>query len=222
MPTLVAVVPVRRGSIRVEDKNFRPFAGQSLLELKLDQLKRISEIDEIIVNTDSPVAIDMAKRKGIGYHERQAYYASSECINTHHWRNLAETTHADYIMHTLCTSPLICDETYREVIDKYRLELLSGKHDSVNTVSKVKKFMWRDGMPLNYDRLNAPNSQDLPNIYSLTFGISIISREKMLQGSSVVGETPYFYALDEIEAVDIDTPIEFDFAEYIYSRRKNP
>lgn len=218
MPKLAAVVPIRQGSVRLKNKNFKPFAGKNLLEIKLDQLKRISDIDEIIVNTDSQQAIDIAKKYNVGYLKRDAYYASSECANRDHWRNLAETTDADYIMHTLCTSPLIRDGSYFDVLQLYRDKILTGENDSVNTVREVKKFMWLNDKPLNYEMGDAPNSQDLPDVVSITFGISIISRALLLDGCSMIGRKPFFYRLDEVEAVDIDTPLEFEFADYLYTR----
>ena len=58
---ITAVVPIRKGSQRIIDKNFIPFVdGMSLLEVKLEMLKRISVIDEIKVNTDSDKALQIA------------------------------------------------------------------------------------------------------------------------------------------------------------------
>ena len=42
---LKALVAVRSGSVRVANKNIRPFAGSTLLEVKLNQLKRIPNIE---------------------------------------------------------------------------------------------------------------------------------------------------------------------------------
>lgn len=39
-----ALVAVRSGSMRVKNKNIRPFAGSTLLEVKLAQLKRIDAL----------------------------------------------------------------------------------------------------------------------------------------------------------------------------------
>lgn len=222
MPKLVAVVPVRQGSERVKDKNFKSFGGSNLLELKLTKLKQVPGIDAIIVNTDSDRAIEIAERYGVGHLRREAYYASSACINSDHWRNLARTTNADYVMHTLCTSPLLTLETYAEVVTAYRQQVVTGMYDSVNTTRSVKKFLWKDGKPINYTIGESPNSQNLPDIVSLTFGISIISRDLMIERGNVVGTRPLFYALDEIEAVDIDTELEFEFADFLYDKqRKN-
>ena len=55
MKNLTAVIPVRQGSQRVKNKNFREFAGKSLLEYKIDVVKNLS-VDEIIINTDKQEA----------------------------------------------------------------------------------------------------------------------------------------------------------------------
>ena len=60
MKNLVALVPVRGGSQRVKNKNIRPFADSNLLEIKLNQLKKVSQLDEIIVNSDCDIMLDIA------------------------------------------------------------------------------------------------------------------------------------------------------------------
>ena len=68
---ITAVVPIRKGSQRIIDKNFIPFVdGKSLLEVKLEMLKKITLIDEIIVNTDSQRAMDIADKYGVSKKRR--------------------------------------------------------------------------------------------------------------------------------------------------------
>ena len=56
-----ALIPVRAGSQRVKNKNIRPFADSSLLEIKIKQMQRIKELDGVIVNSDSDEMLDIAK-----------------------------------------------------------------------------------------------------------------------------------------------------------------
>ena len=51
--TIKALIPVRSGSVRVKNKNIRPFAGTTLLEIKIRQLLRIPELDGVVVNFNS-------------------------------------------------------------------------------------------------------------------------------------------------------------------------
>ena len=216
---ITAVVPIRKGSQRVKNKNFKPFAGKNLLEWKIKTLKTVSLIDDIVVNTNSKDAIEIAERYGVNYFEREEYYASSKCTNTEHWRNLAETSDADYIIHSPCTAPLITSKTFYDSINRFFLD--NDEYDSLNTVSSIKEYLWLDGKPINYDMSNVPNSQDLPDIFNLTFGVSIISKEKMIKLGNVVGENPNFYKVDQIEGVDVDTPLDFEFAEFMYKKYRN-
>ena len=63
---ITAVIPVRKGSQRVPNKNLRTFADTTLLELKIQTLLQVPEIDEIVVNTDSEEAIEMVNRRYTG------------------------------------------------------------------------------------------------------------------------------------------------------------
>jgi CMP-N-acetylneuraminic acid synthetase len=218
MKKLTAVIPIRQGSQRVPNKNFKNFADSNLLEIKIKQLKNVKLIDNIIVNTDSDVAITIAKKHNVGYYKRESYYASSECSNAEHWKNLAETTDTDYIMHTPCTAPMILSDTYMNCIHSYFN--LKSEYDSVNTVKLVKEFMWLGKNPINYDTKKSPNSQLLPDIKALTFGVSIISKDLMLKKSNVVGINPYLYTLDDFESIDIDTLLDFEFAEFLYKKHR--
>jgi len=211
---ITAVVPVRKGSVRVKNKNLRSFAGSNLLQIKLDTLKGVGLFDKIVVSTDSDEMMDIASRAGAEVHEREEYYASSECNNSEFFENIAQFIESDVIAYTPVTSPLVSRETYREVISKYKSEGLRN----IVTASYVKHHMWLNGSPLNYDVMNSPNSQDLPNIIALNYGINIITRSDMLRYKNVVTSTPTFYMLDEIESVDVDTELDFIVAETLYKR----
>ena len=78
--------------------------------------------------------------------------------------------------------------------------------------------MFLNNVPVNYDLKNQPRSQDLPDYYALNFAINIISKEKMISCKNVVGDKPWIYAIDEIEATDIDNPIDFEFSEFVFNK----
>lgn len=220
MRKITAVIPVREGSKRVPNKNFKEFYNnKSLLEIKIEFLKEINIINDIVVNTDSNIAIDIAKNLGVNYFRRDDYYASSECSQSEFFSNLAETTDSDIILHSPCTSPMIKKQTIIDAINMFN----NSENDSCNSVGLVKEYLWKDGLPLNYniEEGEVPNSQDLPDIKKLTFGFNIINKETMLQRKNIVGNNPIFFNIDEIEQVDIDTNIDFEFAKFLYKKTQN-
>lgn len=216
---ITAVVPVRKGSQRVKDKNLRPFANTTLLDNKLKTLLLVPEFDSIVVNTNSEAAIELVeeeyKNTKITYHRREEYYASSQCSGSEFFKHLGEVTDTDIFVYTPCTSPFIKADTYSKCIHKF---LSTDQYDSLATVSSIKEFLWLDGKPLNYNPLHAPNSQDLPNVVALNFGVSIINKENLISNSNIIGKRPQFIVTDEIEAIDIDTPLDFYIAEQLYRK----
>lgn len=216
---ITAVVPVRKGSQRVKDKNLRPFANTTLLDNKLKTLLSVPEFDSIVVNTNSEAAIELVeeeyKNTKITYHRREEYYASSQCSGSDFFKHLGEVTDTDIFVYTPCTSPFIKADTYSKCIHKF---LSTDQYDSLATVSSIKEFLWLDGKPLNYNPLHAPNSQNLPNVVALNFGVSIISKENLIANSNIIGKKPQFIVTDEIEAIDIDTPLDFYIAEQLYRK----
>ena len=87
---LSTVLTIREGSVRVKNKNLKPFCNKNLIEYKIEILKRVNGISKIIINTDSEEAIDIAKKHGVGFHKRDPYYASSECPNYEYWTHIAQ------------------------------------------------------------------------------------------------------------------------------------
>ena len=214
--TLVAVVPVRKGSQRVKNKNFKPFAGKNLLIHKIKVLKKIKKIDEIIINTDSNEAIKIAKKFNVSYQKRRKYFASSKCSNSDFWQHIAEQTQSKYIMFTNCTSPLVKKQTYEKIINAFKKR--KKNVDSINTVTDLKEYLYLNKKPINFKKSKTPNSQDLPEVVKLNFAVNIISKKEMFNNKSLIGKNPLLYKLDEIEGFDINTPFEFRFAEYLFKK----
>ena len=217
-PKIVAIIPIRKNSQRVKNKNFKNFyKGKSLLEIKVKQLKKVSEIDEIVISSDSIKAEQIAKKYQVSFHKREKYYASSECSGSDFFHNLAASVKGQYLIYCPCTSPLIKVNTYKRFIKKFLKS--KNKFDSLNTVATLSTFIWKGNKSLNYNSLKAPNSQNLPkNYFELTFGINIISREKMIKFKNIVGNKPNFMILDKLESTDIDDEIDFFIAQALYKK----
>ncbi len=214
MKNLVAVVTVRKGSQRVKNKNFKLFAKKNLLIHKIEVLKKIKELDDIIINTDSSKAISIAKKLKVSFFKREDYYASSECSNSEFWSNIAKHTNSKFIMFTHCTNPMITENTYRNFIKIFLKN--KDKFDSFNSVSDVKEFLFKKKKPINFNPTKTPNSQNLPDIVKLNFAINILLTKQMFKTKTLIGKKPYFYKLNQVEGYDINTPLEFSFAEHLF------
>lgn len=224
---ITAVIPIRSGSQRVKDKNLREFGDTCLMALKIKNLLQVPEIDQVIVNTNSDAAIEMTQKLASEYvmgggkndrlifHKREEYYASSQCSGSEFFQHLGEVTDTDIFVYAPCTSPFIKPETISQCIQTFLAE--RGENcDCVSTVSSIKEFMWLDGKAINYDPKHAPNSQNLPDVVALNFGCTVTSKEDLVRNSNIIGKAPKFVIDSDIEAIDIDTPLDFYIAEQLY------
>lgn len=214
-----ALVAVKEKSVRVENKNIRPFFGSNILELKIRQLKRIFNDRDIVVNSESDKLLEIAERYNVTTIKRDEKYTKSDIPMSEVFKNMAENIDTDVIAYANTTSPLIKDETISNTLNVFRHGFKNGEIDSLVTCRDVKEFLWLDNKPINYDTKIQPRSQDLPEIVALAFAVSIIPRELMIEYKNIIGKKPYFYKLNEIESLDIDTPLDFFIAERVYELR---
>ena len=63
-----------------------------------------------------------------------------------------------------------------------------------------------------------PRSQDLPNYHMIAFAINILPKKLLLNLKNIVTNNYFPIELDEIEAMDIDDKLEFELAEYLYTK----
>ena len=216
---ITAVIPIRSGSQRVKDKNLRAFADTNLMELKIINLLQVPELTSIVVNTNSELAIEIVNKSyrggGVTTHRREEYYASSQCSGSEFFRHLGEVTDTDLFVYCPCTSPFIKPETVSQCINQF---ISTSDYDCLATVSSVKEFLWLDGDPMNYDPAHAPNSQDLPDVVALNFGVTVVRKEDLIKNSNIIGKNPQFVKTSDIESIDIDTPLDFYIAEQLYKK----
>ena len=215
---LAAIITVRKGSQRIPGKNLKPFCNTTLLDIKIDQLKKIKIIDEIIVNSDWDKALQIAQKKNVSIFKRDKYFASSNINGSRFHKHIAENTPQKYkyIMYTPPTSPLIKIETIKKIINTFFNS--NDNYDSLVTTSLCKSFLWKNNKPLNYELNNTPKTQDLPDIHILNHAICINTRNNQIQNSSLVGKNPILYNISNIESLDIDEMLDFEIGEFLYSK----
>ena len=216
---IVAVIPIRTDSQRVKDKNQRPFADTTLLDYKIRTLQQVEDLDGIIVNTNSDELVARINGQYAGSkvraQRREDYYASSECSGSEFFQHLGQVTDTDIFVYAPCTSPFIKPTTISQCVNLFLKE--QGKEcDCVSTVSSIKEFLWLDGKAINYNPRQAPNSQDLPDIMALNFGCTVTGRDSLIANRNIIGKKPKFIIDSDIEAIDIDTPLDFYIAEQLY------
>jgi len=208
--SITAIIPVREGSRRLKNKNVAPFAGTNLLINKINQLKQVTEIGDIVVSSDSEMMLAMAKSQGVSTHKRAIEYCDEKTktfgeVVAH----ICENVTGDDILWATCTAPLVFPKHYREAINLYYNVALKQGYDSLVSMEKFKRYLWDDNGPVNYELgIKHVPSQQLPPLYYVTDGILLAPRKKMIEWKYFHGTNPYRYILDKRTCVDIDDGLD--------------
>lgn len=209
MSKFTAVIPVREGSRRLKNKNIAPFAGTNLLLYKIEQLKKVKEIDNIVVSSDSETMLAMAKYAGVNIHRRSIEFCDEKTktfgeVVSHICRDID----SEHIVWATCTAPLVSPNEYSKSINTYLKKLNEG-YDSLMSVEVFKRYLWNDNGPINYELgIKHVPSQQLPELYFVTDGILIAPRKKMIEWNYFHGPNPYKYKLDKRSSIDIDDGLD--------------
>lgn len=216
----VAVIPVREGSQRIKNKNFKEFAdGKNLLELKIEHLQNEKCFDKIYVSSDSMTAKEIALNKGVEF----LYRDSEMCSSTVRWSDAIyavvdsipqEDAIVAYV-HT--TSPLHLK--YAEPLKAFIQN--KDEYDSLVTVTPFQEFIIsKKGRPVNYHwGAWHDYSQDLEVLYKVTGALFIAEKQNILKWRYIIGVKPFLYEVGKNTSVDVDTLEDFELAKSLYHNK---
>lgn len=211
---IVAVMPIKLNNERLPGKNTRYLGGRPLLQHELDNLIA-TEIFEKIYVYCSDIFIKDFLPQGVVFLRRPSFLDEPDSNFTQIFENFINEIRADIYVYAHATAPFVSPETIKQCVDAVR----NGNYDSAFCASKIQDYLWKDGMPLNFDAENIPRSQDLKPVFRETSGIYVIPRKTFEQYHRRVGKKPFIKEVDYREAVDINGPDDFRLAEILLGNR---
>lgn len=230
-PTVLAVIPARGGSKGVPRKNIRDLGGRPLLAYVFAAASRARSLTRIILSTDDVEIAENAKSFGVEVpflrpDELAGDRVLLPAVAKHARDFFADRGERfDAVMTIQPTCPFLKTKT---IDDAVQLWVDTGC-DSVTTVGEVSKghphvlkTLDDDGriaplVQISLEERKGPR-QVRPKAYYLTGGLYLRDSKLFDSGPIVphfLGDDPRALAVDEVEAVDINTPLDFDFASFL-------
>lgn len=211
--TITAVIPVKQHSSRLPGKNILPFGNSNLLLHKIEQLKQVKGLTDIIVSSDSDEMLGMAEKAGVIALKRPIEYANESVPFGEFLDYLCRVLPNEHIMWACVTSPLVEPYLYNKAINLYFEKFKEG-YDSLITCLPCQSFYMDEKGPINYSMgLNHLNSEKLPPIYHFTNGINLAPKEKIAEWHYNYGPNAYRLMVNKREAIDIDDIYDYTCAK---------
>ncbi|MDR1263294.1 MAG: acylneuraminate cytidylyltransferase family protein [Oscillospiraceae bacterium] len=214
---IVAVVPIKLNSERLNNKNILPFTnGKPLCWYIFDTLLKIAAIQEVYCYCSSPDIQNYIPSQ-VTWKQRSISLDLSTTKINEVLSSFANEVDADIYVMAHTTAPFIAIES----IEKGLKAVVSGSYDSALSVALIQDFMWKDGQPFNYSLNAIPRTQDLEPIFMETSGFYIFRNDTIINMNRRIGNRPYLVVVNAVEAMDIDEKEDFEIADAIYNNYYN-
>ena len=214
----VAFVPLRGGSKSIPLKNIKKLAGRPLCWWSLVSLQNSSEVDQIVVATDSEEI--KATVSGFGFSKLQVYMreaenaqdaSSTESVMLEYLKK-SKLEPSDYFMLVQATNPFILSDDFSKAFQQMKKE---GSESLLSAVV-TKRFFWsREGKPLNYDFTKRPRRQDFPGYLMENGAFYINSVGNIIKNQNRLSGKISVYEMPEHSGFEIDEPDDWTICEQL-------
>ncbi len=218
----VALIPARGGSKGIPRKNIKLFNFKPLIYWSIVAAQESNHIDRVIVSTEDQEIADVARKYSAEVpFLRPKKFAMDNSPGIDPVIHLLENIdNVESLLLLQPTSPLRETKHINEIFElKERFNA-----ESVVSVSLAKK-----NIIFAMDENNLLSSiskefkllprQEFSNLYNLNGALYLSSTESILRNRSFFSPTTLGYIMPEEYSVDIDTPLDWEIAEFLMSRK---
>ena len=232
-PSIIALIPARAGSKRVQGKNIRPLAGHPLIAYTICAAKQSGVFADILVSTDSEEYAEISRQYGAEVPFLRPAEISGDLSLDIEWldftlRKLKEMGR-EYDCFSILrpTSPFRLPTTIQRAWKEFQDE--EGV-DSLRAVEKVKDHpgkMWvirgRRMMPLlpfgpKEQPWHSTPYQGLPEVYSQNASLEMAWSRVVFNGRTIAGEVVMPFISEGYEGFDVNHPYDWELAERLVAR----
>ena len=227
---VLGVIPARGGSKGVPGKNYKSLSGKPLIEYTIRVAKK-SKLDKLIVSTDEQVIIDIAKNLNVEVpFIRPKELASDSAVSIevakHALSEMERIDDTEYeaLMLLQPTTPFRRTTDIDESIDKLKKQKNAHSVISVTDVQgdhPARMKYLRDGIlvdPPFCEKKENQNRQELEAMFIRNGAIYLTKREVLLT-NSYKGEICLSHEMPKINSINIDTDLDFKFAEFLLKEK---
>ena len=233
---IMCLILARGGSKRIPKKNVKKLAGKPLIAYTIECAKHSKYINRIIVSTDDKEIAKVAKEYGaeVPFYrpDKISQDDSTELDAFKHalgWLKENENYEPDMVVKLFATAPFRTTSSVDKAIE---LLLDNPEADSVRSVKLCSEHphkMWRIDserlkslIPLEQKQKEAHtlSYHILPEVYIQNAAIDVTKPENVWEKDSVTGVNIMPFVMDDMESIDINDPLDFEFAEMILKKRE--
>ena len=218
------IIPARGGSKGIPHKNIKPLCGKPLIYYTIDCARKLVSDEDICVSTDDAEIIKCVEEYGLSVPFIRPQELATDTSGSHevlvHALNFYKRIGKEYdcIVLLQVTSPFRKDVHVKEALSLYQpaLDMVVSVRDSATNPYYNCFQEGNDGfLHRVLDNSGYTRRHDAPITYEYNGSIYVINPDSLLKKSMGKFARVKKYIMDEIYSLDIDTPLDLHFAEFV-------
>ncbi|MBV1934487.1 MAG: acylneuraminate cytidylyltransferase family protein [Parvibaculaceae bacterium] len=228
--TRLCTILARGGSKGVPGKNIRPLGGKPLLLHSIEQAKASGLFDAIAVSSDDEAILTLAKEGGVDECVmRLPEHATDTAAKLPAIRHCVEEVEKrrdcsfDLVVDLQPTSPLREAQDISAAV--LLVEVLGAENVITGSIAKSSPYFSlveeRTNGTVGLSKPTDPpivRRQDAPKCFDMNGSIYVWQRAALMEKDGLFLPTTRLYEMPEERSVDIDTELDFEFAEFLLGR----
>lgn len=211
---VVAFVTLKLNSQRLPKKNLLMLGNRPLCYHIVHTALQAKNIDDVYVYCSDEAVMEHIPPEAI-FLKRDKKFDGDEIKAKEIYDAFIQEVDADIYVAACSTSPFTKVSTIENAVDK----MLHEGYDSAFSVQRHQTFCWFDGKPLNYFLTDIPRTQDIQPIFSETSAFFAFKKPIWCMLGQRIGVNPFMVEVAPLEAIDIDTKEDFDFAQMVMKQQ---
>ena len=230
---ILAIIPARGGSKGIKLKNLSKINGKPLVAFSIEHSLASKLINRTIVSTDHEEIAKVSEEYGAEIPIfRSKELAGDRVLDLPVFEHMLtylkeeENYEPEIVVHLRPTSPYRKAEWVDSAI---KLLIENTSADSIRSVSEPSQHPYRVFeiknkylFPLMHERHPEPyllRRQDLPKMYYYNCVIDVTKPSTIFNKKSMTGDKMLPYIMKPEDSLDIDKPMDLEFAKYFLKRR---
>lgn len=225
--SLLFVIPARGGSKGIPGKNIKKLGGKPLIEYAIEIARQLADDKDICVSTDSSAIKAIAEMKGLPVPFLRPAELATDTTGTYevllHALDFYKSQGQlyDKIVLLQPTSPFRKEIHVREAIALWEegLEMIVSVKESKSNPYYTLFEENEEGYLVASKIGNYPRRQDCPIAYEYNGAVYVIDVKSLLEKPLQLFTKKKKYIMDEESSLDLDTALDWKFAEYLISEK---
>jgi len=228
----VAIIPARGGSKGLPGKNIKQLSGKPLIHYTLEAAKDCSLIHDVFVSTDDAAIVACAQQiHGICVIDRPVHIATDDATTVdvvRHFLDEYKTANGAWPKTVVLLQPTSPFRTAAHLVEALTQYNALNSDSNLVSVCVAKPVSWQGTLTItkgnqtglfefHHSGRQENRQTEKPN-FVLNGAIYCASAEQFYQ-NQFLKQPLHGYVMDAAASVDIDTPLDFQWAEFLLSAK---